>query len=275
MSFKKIVSGALAAAMVLSLSAPAFATAGTVSRPLAESTESTYQVELEGMIYTPTIRVQVSESGSVYVNPGKSVIAGKMAKALDGTTDLDYSFEELGVVSTPILIRSDTDSALMVSATATATVPKTSGVVLSGTKPGNTDTEKKVSLYVVGNGATGLGTAAELAGRQDTTDADNPVDLPALDGDNAISKAGAAASSSNKSSVLLSADEKGVFKATASEAAYINEAAQFKTGDKVTSVTPQYGVVMVAGDTAGACTTWTESDVVNVSVALTFGIATD
>ena len=30
---------------------------------------------------------------------------------------------------------------------------------------------------------------------------------------------------------------------------------------------------MITGETAGKCNTWTESDIVNVSVALTFGLA--
>lgn len=274
MKMKKLISGVMAGVMALALAVPAFATAGTVNRPLAESTESTFEVELEGLIYTPTIRVQVTDSGSVYVNPSESVVAGVLTKALDGTTDLDYSFEDLTVVSTPILIRSDTDKALTVSATATAKVPTTSGITLSATKPGSTETAKKVSLYVTGNGSTELGDAAALAGRQDTTDANNPVDLPALDADNAIAGAGAAASNNNTTSVLLAEDATThVWKATASEASSIAAADQFKTGDKVTSVTPQYGVVMIAGDVAPKCNTWTENDVVNVTVALTFALA--
>lgn len=278
MKMKKILTTALAGAMALSLAAPAFAatTTGTVSRPLAESSESTFQVELEGMIYTPTIRVQVTESGSVYVNPSASIVAGTMTKALDAKDNLEYSFKNQTVVSTPILIRSDTDKALMVSATATATVPKTSGVVLAGATTGlSTATDKKVCLLVTGNGGTGLGDAATLQGRQDTTGG-TAVNLPELDSDNAI--AGGAPSSSNKEAAYLVADPAGgtSFKGTAAEAAKINAATQFtdSTG-KVTSVTPQYGVVMISGETAGRCTTWAETDIVNVSVALTFGLAAD
>lgn len=272
MSFKKIVSGALAAAMVLSLSIPAFATAGTVSRPLAESTESTYQVELEGMIYTPTIRVQVTETGNVYVNPSASVVAGTMSKALDGADNLEYSFEDCQVISTPILIRSDTDQELMVSASATATVPKTSGIQLSDTKPGTSETEKKVALFVTGNSSTTLGDAATLKARQDTSDPSNPVDLPELDTDNALG--GGTPGTTNKSAAYIVAQANNTYKGTAAEAATINAATQFKDASgKVTSVTPQYGVVMISGYTAPKCTTWAESDVVNVSVALTFGLA--
>ena len=249
MKMKRIPATALTGAMALSMATTAFAAAGSVNRPLAETTESTFQVELEGMIYTPTIRVQVTESGSVYVNPSQSVIAGTMTKALDGVDNLEYSFEDQSVVSTPILIRSDTDKDLMVSATATATVPKTSGVTLVDKKTMTSITDKEIYLVVTGNASTSLGTAAELKGRQDTTDPANPVALAAQ------------------------ADGK-TFKGTAAEAATIDAAVQVKdSAGKITSVTPEYGVVMITGETAGKCNTWTESDIVNVSVALTFGLA--
>lgn len=273
MKMKRILATALTGAMALSMATTAFAAAGSVNRPLAETTESTFQVELEGMIYTPTIRVQVTESGSVYVNPSQSVIAGTMTKALDGVDNLEYSFEDQSVVSTPILIRSDTDKDLMVSATATATVPKTSGVTLVDKKTMTSITDKEIYLVVTGNASTSLGTAAELKGRQDTTDPANPVALPALDADNAI--AGGTPGSTNKSAVALAAQADGkTFKGTAAEAATIDAAVQVKdSAGKITSVTPEYGVVMITGETAGKCNTWTESDIVNVSVALTFGLA--
>lgn len=267
MKMKKLACVALAGVMTAALAAPTFA---TTVKPIAETTESSFQVELEGMIYTPTIRVQVTESGSVYVNPTGSVVAGSMAKALDGTTNLDYSFEDLTVVSTPILIRSDTDKNLVVSATATANVPKTSGITLSSTKPTANETEKKVSLYVTGN-STALGTINELK----TTPANGST--PASGGLSADNAIGGTASASSDSARLLTAEADGKKAVgTASEAATIGAATQTKdAAGKVTSVVPQYGVVMIAGDVGGKATGWTESDIVNVSVALTFSISND
>lgn len=157
---RKVLTTALAGAMALSLAAPAFADVTPV-RPLTETSESSFAVELEGMIYTPTIRVQVSDSGSVYVNPSKSAVAGTMTKALDGTIDLDYSFKGKTLISTPILIRSDTENALKVSATGTATVPTGSEVKLANAKA-TTASDGKVVFLQVGGSTTALGDSDAL-----------------------------------------------------------------------------------------------------------------
>lgn len=255
MKLKKIVSGALASALALSLAVPAFA-AGTVDRPLAESAESSFEIELEGMIYTPTIRVQVSETGSVYVNPSESVVAGTVVKALDGKDNLDYSFDGQGVISTPIVIRSDTDKALTVSATATATVPTTSKIILTKTSTLTTKTDNSVYLTVTGS-ETPLGDAATIKTAKGITEA-------------------SLATPGTNAKLEPAADGKTAELATAIEVAKINKATQVTdpTTGKVTSVTPQYGVVAVTGTAAGK-STWTENDVVNVALVLTFGIESE
>ena len=265
MSFKKIVSGALAAAMVLSVSATAFA-ADTPAAPspvkvLAETTESEYQVELEGMIYTPTIRVQVTQSGQVYVNPANSVISGTMSKALDGTENLDYSYggesndTSYTVASTPILIRSDTDKKLKVSATVNATVPKTSGVVLTDATVSSTGTDKQVKLTLAG-------TSTELGHS------------------NAIKAAGGLkqanftqASTGTGEKIAAATDGKSAANTKAVEVAVISAATVNvdPTTKKATTAVPQYGAVVVNGSSAKSAK-WTENDIVNVSVSLTFAI---
>lgn len=264
MKMKKVVSAALAGAMALSLSVTAFADDPTAVKIIPESTESEYQVDLEGMIYTPTIRVQVTDSGSVYVNPAQSVVAGTMVKALDGTENLNYSFSDMGVVSTPILIRSDTDKPLTVNATATATVSKDSKVVLTDATIGTNEMEKKVSLFVTGS-STALGNSAAL---KDVTGADGKV-TAGLTEDKLESTT---ATTTNK--LTVDADKNTAATAKPVEVASIDAATQTEEGGKATKAVPQYGVVVVGGASAGKAK-WAETDIVNVSVALTFAIDAD
>lgn len=257
MKAKKVITTALAGVMALSLAAPAFA---TTIRVLPETTESEFQVELEGMIYTPTIRVQVTETGSVYVNPSESLVAGTLTKALDGTDNLDYSLDGYGFVSTPILIRSDTDKALKVSAKVTATVPKTSGVTLADTV-GSTATDKLVKVGVAGS-SDALGDSSAL--KTTTSNGTTTVGLT----EDKLS----AASGTGATKITAAEGGKSAANASAVEVASINAATQTKdAAGKITNVVPQYGVVVVTGDSA-AKASWTENDIVNVSVALSFAI---
>lgn len=285
MAMKKIVSGALAAMMALSISATAFAADPSPVKILGESTESSFSIDLEGMIYTPTIRVQVTQAGSVYVNPTGSAIEGTMTKALDGTVDLDYSFActdngavVASVASTPILVRSDTDKKLMVSATATATVPKSSGIELVAAKPtASEDAGKEVYLYVTGNAETPLGNSSALA---TTPASENTPAVPGLNKDkiNLTSSTAASTSAAGVVKVDKVADDKKTATTTkAGKVALINAATQTKdaTTGKVTQAVPQYGAVVVAGHVNTKNTDWKESDIVNVNVALTFGIVTE
>lgn len=261
MKMKKFACAALAGAMSLSLAAPAFASTPTPVKPIPETTESSFQVELEGMIYTPTIRVQVTESGSVYVNPSKSVVAGTMLKALDGTIDLDYSFAEQTLISTPILIRSDTESALKVSATATATVPKTSEIKLADAKATTADAGKVVTLQLGGSGtALGNSDALKTTTAQDGTKSGGL----SMDGVAAVTKAKLVAGTDGKSAKLETATEVAVI-----EAATLNKD---QTTGKVTTAVPQYGAVVVTGTANDKATNWKETDIVNVSLALTFAL---
>lgn len=262
MKMRKLVSGAMATVMAMSLAVPAFAAAPDPVKILPESTEASFEVELEGSVYVPTIRVQVTQTGNVYVNPSQSLVEGKLIKALDGTTDLEYSFagdtsNSVSLVSTPILIRNDTDKKLAVTAKATATVPTGSDITLVNAKPGTTVTDKQAYLYVSGN-ATSLGNSNEVKTSKVTLDnclASSPSTdcklVPATGGKSAT----------NTGDVVASID-----------------AATHGTPDatgKVTTATPEYGAVIVAGSVtspAKVATPWTENDIVNVTVALSFAI---
>lgn len=261
MKMKKILSGALASAMALSLTATAFADVTPV-RPVVETTESSFAVELEGMIYTPTIRVQVTETGSVYVNPSKSVVAGTMTKALDGTIDLDYSFTGKTLISTPILIRSDTENALKVSVSGTAAVPNGSEIKLANARA-TAEADGKVVFLQVGGSTTPLGDSDAL---KTVTESDGSK-TPGLDATDI------ATSTSKGLFTITGTDTKNAKLDTAADIAKINAATLNKdaTG-KVTTAVPQYGVVVVTGDANSKATGWTESDVVNVNLALTFAI---
>ena len=212
------------------------------------------------MIYTPTIRVQVTESGSVYVNPSKSIVAGTMTKALDGSIDLEYSFAEQTLVSTPILIRSDTETALKVSATATATVPKTSEIKLADAKGTTADAGKVVTL--------------QLAGSSDIGNSDTLKTTTAQDGTKSGGLAFDNVTASSKGKLSAAADGKSAKLETAAEVGHIAAATLNKdtsTG-KVTTAVPQYGVVVVTGAANEKATNWKETDIVNVSLALTFAL---
>lgn len=278
MNIKKIVSGVLAVALVLSLTVCAFATesAPTPVKVLAETSESEFNVELEGMIYTPTIRVQVTESGNVYVNPTGSVIAGSLTKALDGSTNLDYSFTcttgnstskkvSVGIASTPILIRSDTDKALNVSASATANVPKSSGITLVAADPASAEgTDKQAYLFVSGN-KTALGDSSVLQ----TTEEDGVVTPGITEKNSGLDGKGL-----GKAELSNIGSDKKSATAESAKVATIGAATQNKdTTGKVTTAVPQYGVVVVGGNVNPNATGWTENDIVNVTVALTFSIA--
>lgn len=267
MKMRKLVSGAMATVMAMSLAVPAFAASSTPAptpvKILPESSEASFEVELEGSIYVPTIRVQVTQSGNVYVNPSQSLVEGKLTKALDGTTDLEYSLagdstNNVSLVSTPILIRNDTDKALTVSAKATATVPTGSDITLVGSKPGTTVTDKQAYIYVSGNG-TSLGNSNEVKASKVTL---NNCLESSPSTECKLVPASGGKSATNAGDVVSNID-----------------AATHGTPDstgKVTTVTPEYGAVIVAGSVTSpskVTEAWAETDVVNVTVALTFGLA--
>lgn len=184
MKHKKLLSTVLAIALAFSLAAPVFA-AGGYSQ-IEESSRTEYEVDLDGQLYAPVVRVVVTYVGSkLYVNPTKSLIVGKFTDAAKGSTDDDSTNKDVfytlnkvtpedtsdptkerkarSIMSTPILIRSDTEMALNVYATATAKVPEASGIsfVPDATDSDAGVTGKAASLELGGSKSIAATTAAD------------------------------------------------------------------------------------------------------------------
>lgn len=243
MKLKKIVSAALATIMVLALAVPAFASAPSWAEDAAErlkvTSASEFEVEMEGEVYAPVIRVQVtSKNAKVYINPTTGKIAGEIVGVKEGTAEVKvgYEFEGLGVASTPILIRSDSDGPLNVNATVTVTVPKS--VTLATAKVGTSVATKQVAVQVAG---AALGDSTNLA---------------AMNGE---------AFSANKTFVAESGKSQAY-----TDLATIPAALNATSG----KVTPQYGAVMLTGSCALAknvtSNPWSEDDALEATIVLTF-----
>lgn len=183
MKHKKLLSTVLAIALAFSLAAPVFAT-GDYSQ-IEESSRTEYEVDLDGQLYAPVVRVVVTYAGSkLYVNPTKSLIVGKFTDAAKGSTDdnntnkdVFYTLNKVtpedtsdptverkarSIMSTPILIRSDTEMALNVYATATAKVPESSGINFVADATASTGvTGKAASLELGGSKSVAATTAAD------------------------------------------------------------------------------------------------------------------
>lgn len=253
MNFKKRIGSAiLAGVMTVALAVPAFAAGNAVDEDnrLAVSRATEFEIEMTGEVYTPVIRVQVLSKGAkVYINPNKGKITGTATAFGQGDTDVNYTVEEQGVASTPILIRSDSDAALAVNVSATLTAP--TGVTFVTTAPGTSDTTKTLMVTMSGTDATTT-TAADKV-----TDIDSFKDLT----DNKL--IGITKTSAGNGLV----DTAG--KATATEVCKIVAAKQADN-----TVVPQYGAVMLRGKCAPKAQ-WTADDAISATVVLTFSGVTD
>lgn len=251
MKFKRIVSTALACAATLSLSAPAFAVdpnpnVVTEDNRLSVSKATEFEIEMEGMVYTPVIRVQVLSKGAkMYINPNKGAIEGTATAFAQGEQDITYSLTGLGVASSPILIRSDSDGGLSVNMSATLTAP--SGVKFVGAASTST-TDKE--LYVSMTGTDGTAT--------DNTKVGDYTTAKALNDDKF--------SITNKkpSEGLVGTDGT----ASANEVCKIAPAKQADG-----TIVPQYGAVMLTGSCSKA--KWTAEDAVSANVVLSFSGLSD
>lgn len=250
MTFKKIASLLMAGALTLSLAMPAFATSTdnsvTEDNRLAVARATEFEIEMTGEVYTPVIRVQVLSKGAkMYINAGGGAIEGTAAGFGQNETDVTYKFTtDVGVASTPILIRSDSDSGLDVNARITLTGPTGVTLVNNGTDAGTTVTDKKLYVKVQGTDATTT-TAANKVTDIDSFKALNDAKISSLPASTAAITAFQTATSVN-----------GVCKIAAA-----------KQNDG--KIIPQYGALMLAGKAAGKAQ-WTESDAVSATVVLTF-----
>ena len=125
MKFKKLVSTALAGAMALSLSVPAFAADGD----LQQSTDIT------GTTQAPTIKITVPATGTVTVNPYK------MAVSVGGSDVTDQ------IISATQFIENASDVALKVSAEVTGTAAGNLAFATASTQGSRAPTTNSVFMY--------------------------------------------------------------------------------------------------------------------------------
>lgn len=252
MKIKKLISTALAGAIALSLAAPAFAAAERIE----ESQASSYEIELSGMIYTPTIRVLVTPGESLYVNPTGGAVAGTIEDGLYEGANLpfEYGTRNDTILSSPILIRSDTETQIDIYATATATVPEGSGLTLVDESDDISGTAKQAYLTI--GGSMDLETA-ELTENGITNDS---------------------LSSKSKGALKLPTggsdpDGKTAELTTATKVAQI-AAADYSASDDEDGATNKstYGIVVVAGGVNTDAVGWSEEDVVDITLILTFSL---
>lgn len=127
MKFKKLVSTALAGAMALSLSVPAFAADGD----LQQSTDIT------GTTQAPTIKITVPATGTVVVNPYKMSVTP--AGASTAVTDQ--------IISATQFIENASDVALKVSAEVTGTAAGNLAFATASTQGSRAPTTNSVFMY--------------------------------------------------------------------------------------------------------------------------------
>lgn len=257
MKFKKLGSVILAGVMTLSLSVPAFAAGSTgkwdanAEDRLAVSRATEFEVEMEGTVYTPVIRVQVASKGAkLYLNTNKGDITGTVEGFSEGTTAtaIGYKFQGLGVASTPIVIRSDSDDAIAVNARVTVTHP--TGVEIAAASASSTTDKKSVYIQVAGTTNTGSTSITNAASVASMTEA-NFVTVSASNG-----------------GVVTESNTAGTATANAQNVATI-AAAKMDDG----KITPQYGAVMLTGSCSkptAAVGSWSEDDALSATVILTF-----
>ena len=125
MKFKKLVSTALAGAMALSLSVPAFA----ADTDLEQSTNIT------GTTQAPTIKITVPATGAVTVNPYK------MAVSVGGSDVTDQ------IISATQYIENASDVALKVSAEVTGTAAGNLAFATASTQGSRAPTTNSVFMY--------------------------------------------------------------------------------------------------------------------------------
>lgn len=249
---KKFLSILMAAAMAMSMAVPAFAASSYMQADddehrIKENEETSFTIEMAGAVYSPVLRVQVqSGDQQVYVNPSKCTVQGKYetfytSDGLEAATDFNYKFEGQSVISTPIVIRSDSDTALTVNASVTPVFAKgVTPVAEADLSDGGKYLAEDASASVKATKAVFLtvkGTAANLT--------DESLIATAL------TKGGDAAVTDPKNPTT--------FKTVCALAAANDD------GD----VTPQYGAVVVTG-LCNPNADWTENDTVGATVVLTF-----
>lgn len=235
MKMKKLLSGAMAAAMALSISATALA-ADTIPEGFAEQS-ATGNVKITGSTQLPTIKVMLPTSGSVILNPYKLTVGS----GDDATTDQ--------VISDTQYITNRSNMAVRVTASVT-------GAVAGNAKFSPTSTTAEPA-----EGATALTSNSayvvfEMIGADDSTTAVDSWDGAAT----AVLKVGAVTAACAEG-----ADDTAKNKATLMNAATIGE-------DGTTPATTNgYIAFHLTGDAVSAPkTAWVAADKISATIAFSF-----
>ena len=247
--FKKFLTLALAIVMTMSLGAPAFADDGPVAKAaITEAKEWGEQTtEIPGSFYTPTLQIQVSETGKLYVNPTKMLVTGVIKDFLDGTANLSYSFENQEIISTPIVVRNDsTDVAVKIAVTQAWASAANDDIVFKDTITASNPTEKEVLLKVAGNGTTPL----------DVTSVGSDPEKMTFDQTKIIG------------GTALKAKDNGTW-ANLETTATVGGCGKATGGDN-DSITPSYGFVVVTGDLTETVAGWSKDDAVNITLVMSY-----
>lgn len=185
MKMKKLLSGAMAAALSLSLAVPAFALEVNSIDGLGESS----QVEITGETNLPTIKISVPDNGKVVLNPYK------LDYVIDETTTKDDQ-----IISTPQFVVNESSLGLKVSASVLGTAGGSVTFASSSLASDTTTTDKKVYLTVEMQATTDGTTEPTWApANEKALSADTPVEYKKTDsGDTRISLVAGSASTGNK-----------------------------------------------------------------------------
>jgi hypothetical protein len=133
---KKVMSLAMASAMIASMAVPAFAEGET------ESTASNNTIKIDGAYQAVTINVDVPTTGEVVINPyALPVSIGKNAD----DKDVKVSAQ---IVTKPLTIKNKTDVALDINVSATATVAGALTLATSPIADVTTDTKNDAFIYL-------------------------------------------------------------------------------------------------------------------------------
>lgn len=130
MKLKKLASAVLAGALAFSLTVPAFATA---------SDELTRGTAYEGELTAPTIKITLTDSGKVVVNPYKMQVTNPADPTGDKLTDQ--------IVSAPLYIKNESNVALDIDAAVTGTAPTGVTFATTTTQGSKAVTTKSIFMF--------------------------------------------------------------------------------------------------------------------------------
>jgi hypothetical protein len=164
---KKIASLALALTMAVTMAVPAFAD----DNNSGSTTNTSNSTVMSGSYTQPTISVTVPATGTVAVNPYGLPV--KFDKG-DGST---VTVKNLQLVSAPMTLKNNGDTALDAYVTASTDVPSTSHVTFFASDPNKDDTAKKtpniyMQLEAVQSAKSGYGDTLNQSLIEEFADAD-------------------------------------------------------------------------------------------------------